>query len=70
MKNKYIFQLALFISILPSLVFAKNYALIMGISNYPVQPLPGVKKDIISASHISKIFGIDPENITTKKTTN
>lgn len=39
----------------------------MGISNYPVQPLPGVKKDIISASHISKIFGIDPENITTKK---
>ncbi len=67
MKNKYIFRLVLFISILPSVAFGKSYALIMGISNYPVQPLPGVKKDIITASHIAKIFGIDAKNITTKK---
>ena len=65
MKKKYTLLLgAMFTISLP--VNADNYALIMGISNYPSQPLVGVKKDIETAKLLAQSLNVPDYNMTIK----
>jgi len=48
-------------------VHAENRALIMGISNYPNSPLPGVTADIDHVQQMAATMQIPKENITVKK---
>jgi len=51
---------------LPGPALAENYALILGISNYVRQPLPGVTKDMDNARRIAKLIGVPEKNITVR----
>lgn len=46
---------------------ADNHALVMGISAYPVSPLPGVYKDIESGREIARLIGVPEQNIVVRK---
>lgn len=46
---------------------AEKLALILAISNYSRQPLPGVTKDVENASEIAKLMGVPEANITVKR---
>lgn len=48
-------------------VYADNYALIMGISDYPSSPLLGIPKDIEHATELAESMNIPSENIMVKK---
>lgn len=52
---------------LPGAALAENYALILAISNYVRQPLPGVTKDIDNAREIARLIGVPDKNITVKR---
>lgn len=67
MKKIYSTMLAGLLSVSSFLVSAENYALIMGISDYQIQPLAGVKRDFKTAMALAKSMNIPSENITLKK---
>ena len=46
---------------------AENRALIMGIGNYPNEPLPGVQTDIKTVQKMAKLMQIPERNITVKR---
>lgn len=46
---------------------ADNYALIMGVSDYPSSPLPGIPKDIENAQLIAEAMDIPAGNITVRR---
>ncbi len=48
---------------------AENYALLLAISSYPRQPLPGVVKDMDNGQAIAKLLGVPEQNITLKTDT-
>lgn len=50
-----------------SIATAENYALIMGISNYPIKPLRGVIKDMDLAKKIARTFGVRDTNMTIRR---
>ncbi len=51
---------------LPGAALAENRALILGISNYVRQPLPGVAKDMDNARRIARLIGVPEKNITVR----
>jgi len=50
-----------------SRAYADNYALIMGVSDYPNSPLPGVPTDITHAQELAKSMNIPDVNIVVKQ---
>lgn len=56
-------SLALALLAAPGLAISANHALIMGVSDYPQQPLPGVKTDVGSARSLARQMNVPEANI-------
>lgn len=60
--------LALGAALLPAAqALAENHALVLSISNYSRQPLPGSAKDVDNAKEIAKLIGVPEENILVRR---
>lgn len=65
-KNMFSLAFSLILAGSPS-AYADNYALIMGVSDYPNSPLPGIPTDITHARELAKSMNIPNANIVVKQ---